>query len=112
LERLIGRFIKTQTKTNEVIDESVSQLNTKFESLSTNQKMMDMQLAQIAQEVSHLSRPQGQLPSYPEAISKGHMNSITLRSGKQLNELKQVKDRRVKVWSGTRENHQQRTKLI
>jgi len=82
------RFIQTQTKTNEALGESVSQLNSKFESLSTHQKMMETQLAQIAQQVNHLSRPQGHLSGQPEANPKGHMNAITLRSGKQLDEPK------------------------
>ena len=41
LESLMERFIQTQTKTNETLGESVSQLNSKFESLSTHQKMME-----------------------------------------------------------------------
>ena len=43
---------------NEALGESVSQLETKFESMSTDEKMMKTQLAQIAQQVSHLSGPQ------------------------------------------------------
>ena len=45
-------------------------------------------MAQIAQQVSHLSRPQGHLPSQLETNPKGQMNSITLRSGNQLEEQK------------------------
>ena len=33
-------FNKTQIKTNEALDESVSQLNSEFESMVTHQKMM------------------------------------------------------------------------
>jgi len=46
--------------------------------------MMGTQLAQIAQQVSHLLRPQGHLSGQPEANPKGHMNAIILMSGKQL----------------------------
>jgi len=35
------RFIQTQSRTNEALGESVSQLNAKFESFSTHQKMME-----------------------------------------------------------------------
>jgi len=42
------RFIQTQTKTNEAVNESASQLNANFESLPTHQKMMETQLAQIS----------------------------------------------------------------
>ena len=38
---------------------------------------MDNQIAQIAQQVSHLSRPHGHLPSQPETNPKGHINAIT-----------------------------------
>jgi len=70
LESLMERFIQMQTKTNEAIDESMSQLNFKFESMSTHQKMMKTQLAQIGQQVSYLSHPQrhvqGQLKMNPK----------------------------------------------
>jgi len=84
------RFIQTQAKTNEALSESVSQLNSKFESLSTHPKMMETQLAQISQQVSHLSRPQGHLPGQSEANPKGHMNPIIIRGGKQLDEPKTI----------------------
>jgi len=84
LESMIERFIQTQSKTDEALGESMGQLNAKFESLSTHQMMMETQLAQIAQKVSHLSRPPRHLPDQLEANPKGHMNTITLRSGKQL----------------------------
>ena len=71
-------FITTQTKTNEVFSESINQLNTKFDVMAAHQKAMDNQIAQIAQQVSHLSRPHGHLPSQPETNPKGHVNAITL----------------------------------
>jgi len=60
---MMERFIQTQSKTNEALGEFVIQLNAKFESLSTHQKMMETQLAQITQQVSHLSRPPRHLPA-------------------------------------------------
>jgi len=81
-------FIQTETKTNGALGESMSQLNTTFESMSTHQKMMETRLAQIAQQVSHLSLPLGHLPGQPETNPKGHINVISLRSGKQLEEPK------------------------
>ena len=74
----------TQTKTNEALGESVSQLTAKFETMTTHQKMMENQIAQIAQQVRHLSRPQGHLSGQPETNPKGQMNTITLRSGREL----------------------------
>ena len=49
---------------------------------------METQLAPIAQQVSHLCRPQGHLSGQQEANPKGHMNAIILRSRRQLEELK------------------------
>jgi len=92
LESLIQRFIQTQTKTNEPLGENISQLNTKFEGLSSHQKMMETQLAQITQQVSHLSRPQRHLPGQLKVNPKGYMNAIIHRSGKQLDEPKAIQE--------------------
>ena len=48
MESLMERFIATQTKTNEALGESVSQLSSKVETMTTHQKMMENQIAQIA----------------------------------------------------------------
>jgi len=42
-------FRLTQAKTNEALGESVSQLTTKFKTMTTDQKMLENQIAQIAQ---------------------------------------------------------------
>ena len=39
---------------------------------------MDTQIAQIAQQVNHLSRPQGHLPGQPETNPKGHINGMSV----------------------------------
>jgi len=54
-------FIATQTKTNEALGELINQLTSKFDAMTSHQKAMDTQIAQIGQEVGHLSRPQGHL---------------------------------------------------
>jgi len=41
-------FIATLAKTNEALGESVSQLTAKFKTMTTHQKMMENQIAQIA----------------------------------------------------------------
>lgn len=84
------RFIQTQSKTNEALGEFVSQLNAKFKSMSTYQKMMENQLAQIAQQVTHISRPQGHLSGQPETNPKRQMNAISLKSGKTLEGSKEA----------------------
>jgi len=45
LESIMERFIASQTKTNEALGESVCQLNSKFEAMTTHQKMMENQIA-------------------------------------------------------------------
>jgi len=45
--------------------------------MATHQKTMDTQIAQIAQQVSLLSRPQGQLPGQPEVNPCRHINAIS-----------------------------------
>jgi len=77
-------FIATQTKTNEALGELVSQLTVKFKTMTTHQKMMENQITQIAQQVSHLFRPQGHLPGQLETNPKGQLNAITLLSGREL----------------------------
>ena len=78
LESLLEHFIATQIKTNEVLSESINQLNAKFDAMASHQKGMDNQIAQVAQQVSHLSRPQGHLPSQPRTNPKGYVNAISV----------------------------------
>ncbi|XP_020262800.1 uncharacterized protein LOC109838781 [Asparagus officinalis] len=54
-----------------------------MDSLATHNKMLETQITQLAQNASSSSRPSGMLPGQPEMNPKGHVNVITLRSGKQ-----------------------------
>ena len=50
--------------------------------MATHQKAMDTQIAQIAQQVSRLSRPQGHVLGQAETNPRGHVNTIsTMRDG-------------------------------
>ena len=71
------RFIASQTMTNETLTESVQLLTSRVDSMAAHQKTMDTQIAQIAQQVSHLSRPQGQLPGQPEVNPRRQVNAIS-----------------------------------
>jgi len=84
MESIMERFIQTQMKINKAFGESVSQLSSKFETMTTHQKMMENQIAQFTQQVSHLFRPKGHLPGQPVTNPKSRMNAITLRIGKEL----------------------------
>ena len=70
----MAQFLEGQAKTNEAVAASISQLTSKFDSMATHQKGMDHQ---IAQQVSHLSRPQGHLPGQAETNPRGHVNAIS-----------------------------------
>jgi len=70
-------FIATQTTTNETLKESIHLLTSRVDAMAAHQKTMDTQIAQIAQQVSHLSRPQGQLPGQPEVNPRRHVNAIS-----------------------------------
>lgn len=41
-------------------------------------------MTQLAQQISHLSKPSGQLPGQTEPNPKGHIHAISLRSAKEL----------------------------
>ena len=68
----------TQTITNETLKESIHLLTSRVDAMATYQKTMDTQIGQIAQQVSHLSRPQRQLPSQPEVNPRCHVNAISM----------------------------------
>jgi len=72
------QFIATQTKTNEALSASINQLNSKFNAMVAHQKAMDTQIAQIAQQVNHLSRSPGHPPGQPETNPKGHINAVSV----------------------------------
>ena len=78
----MAQFLAAQTKTNEVVTASITQLTSQFDAMATHQKAMDTQIAQIAQQVSRLSRPQGHLPGQAETNHRGHVNVVsTVRDG-------------------------------
>jgi len=74
---MMVQFLAAQTKTNETVTASITQLTSKFDAMATHQKAMDTQIAQIAQQVSHLSRPQGHLLGQPETNPRGRVNAIS-----------------------------------
>ena len=71
------RFIATQTTTNETLKENIQALTSRVDSMAAHQKTMDTQIAQIAQQVSHLSRSQGQLPGQTEVNPRRQVNAIS-----------------------------------
>ena len=74
---MIAQFLEGQAKDNEAVAASISQLTSKFDAIATHRKAMDHQIAQIAQQVSHLLRPQGHLLGQAETNPRGHVNAIS-----------------------------------
>ncbi|KEH38135.1 hypothetical protein MTR_2g461870 [Medicago truncatula] len=54
--------------------------------------MLETQISQVAQQVASSSQTPEIFPSHPENNPKAHLNVVTLRNGRQLEET-QVKDK-------------------
>ncbi|XP_057248937.1 uncharacterized protein LOC130590494 [Beta vulgaris subsp. vulgaris] len=74
-----AKQVEYQAKQNEFFNNSLQQI-------TAHNKLMESQMTQLAQQISHLSKPSGQLPGQTEPNPKGHINAISLRSGKELQE--------------------------
>ena len=85
LELLIENFVLGQTKQNqelknqtEFLNDSLTKITSKVDSIVTHNKMLETQISQVAQQVSQTKTNQ--------------INDVTLRNGRQLEEP-QVKDK-------------------
>jgi hypothetical protein len=72
-------FIATQSKKNEHFDSSINEIK-------AHNKLMENTITQISQQLSQLNKSSGQLPGQTEQPQRGHINAVTLRSGKELKE--------------------------
>ncbi|XP_057543958.1 uncharacterized protein LOC130823355 [Amaranthus tricolor] len=83
LESLMENFIATQSKQNEHFSTSINQI------LAHN-KMIDTQMAQMAQQLSNLSVQKGQFPGNteknPTTSPHQQLNAVTTRSGRTLHD--------------------------
>ncbi|XP_020263244.1 uncharacterized protein LOC109839226 [Asparagus officinalis] len=77
-----------------------------MDSLATHNKMLETQITQLAQNASSSSRPSGMLPGQPETNPRGHVNAITLRSGKQYEGPK------MKEYDGGNGHHEEKSKIV
>ncbi|KFK31307.1 hypothetical protein AALP_AA6G095700 [Arabis alpina] len=87
MQQLLLSHQKSATEINVKVDNMYNDLNGKFEALSSHVKKLDTQVAQTAEAIK---RPQGVLPGKPEHNPKNEYlgcNSITLRSGKVLEQV-------------------------
>jgi hypothetical protein len=65
-------------------NEMIKQLALKVDMLATHSKMLETQISQVAQQQASAAAPLGTFPAQPQPNPKGHLNAVTLRSGKEL----------------------------
>ncbi|XP_010521027.1 PREDICTED: uncharacterized protein LOC104800023, partial [Tarenaya hassleriana] len=68
----------------EEVKNQVGSMQSQVDGMQSHLKLLDNQVAQMA---STSQRPSGSLPGKPEINPREHCNAITLRSGKQLEEV-------------------------
>ncbi|XP_045802530.1 uncharacterized protein LOC123896150 [Trifolium pratense] len=90
LELMMENFIAVQTQTNKEVlnqnihtSEQIKQLTSKLDVLTTHNKMLETQIAQVAQQQASTSVPAGIFPGQPHPNPRGHVNAVILRSGTQ-----------------------------
>lgn len=86
----LNNFTTQQAKLNEKTDNAIQQLQ-------AQNKLMENQFGQLAQQVGQLSKTQGQFPGNTEQPPKGHINVVILWSGKEL-ENPPSKEPSKKIW--------------
>ncbi|CAJ2633013.1 unnamed protein product [Trifolium pratense] len=90
LELMMENFIAVQTQTNKEVlnqnihtSEKIKQLTSRLDVLTTHNKMLETQIAQVAQQRASTSAPAGIFPGQPQPNPRGHVNAVILRSGTQ-----------------------------
>ena len=100
LELMMENFVLAQTQQNKEFmnqnihtNELIKQLATKVDVMATHNKMLEMQISQVAQQQAATTAPAGTFPGQPQPNPKGHANAITLRSGTELEDSVAVRVR-------------------
>jgi len=91
--------LKTQTG---FLNDSLSKLNTKVDSIATQTKMLETQISQVAQQVVASSQTPGVFPGQTEANPKAHVNAISFGGSKleeTITKAKDIKGGSVKILS-------------
>jgi hypothetical protein len=85
LEILMESYVMNQTKQlqelkNQIglLNDSLSKLNTKVDSIGTHAKMLETQISQVAQQVATSSQIPRVFPGQTEANPKAHVHAISL----------------------------------
>ncbi|XP_057248189.1 uncharacterized protein LOC125493537 [Beta vulgaris subsp. vulgaris] len=80
MENLLAQqtnFMAQQGKQNEKTDNAIQQIQ-------AQNKLLESQISQLAHQVGQLSKTPGHFPGNSEQPSKGHINVVILRNGKEL----------------------------
>ncbi|XP_010669123.3 uncharacterized protein LOC104886363 [Beta vulgaris subsp. vulgaris] len=80
MENLLAQqtnFMAQQGKQNEKTDNAIQQIQ-------AQNKLLESQISQLAHQVGQLSKAPGHFPGNSEQPSKGHINAVILRNGKEL----------------------------
>ncbi|XP_063941512.1 uncharacterized protein LOC135149663 [Daucus carota subsp. sativus] len=85
-EVALGKMIQGTTGAFANIETKFEKVESRIDQIASSQKMLEMQIGQIANKVG--VRDQGSLPSQPDVNVKEHCKAITLRSGRELPEVK------------------------
>ncbi|XP_048498107.2 uncharacterized protein LOC125496634 [Beta vulgaris subsp. vulgaris] len=86
LETIMENLASSQAKQVEYQAKQNEFFNNSLQQITAHNKLMESQMTQLAQQISHLSKPSCQLPGQTEPNPKGHINAISLSSGKELQE--------------------------
>nr|XP_017239488.1 PREDICTED: uncharacterized protein LOC108212272 [Daucus carota subsp. sativus] len=85
-EVALGKMIQGTTRAFANIKTRFEKVESRIDQIASSQKMLKMQIGQIANKVG--VREQGSLPSQPDVNVNEHCKAITLRSGRELPEVK------------------------
>ena len=91
-----------KTQTGFLLNDSLSKLNTKVDSIATHTKMFETQISQVAQQVAVSSQTPGVFPGQTETNPKAHVNATSF-GGSNLEETitkaKEIQGGRIKLLS-------------
>ncbi|KAL2922058.1 DNA damage-inducible protein 1 [Bienertia sinuspersici] len=88
---VMENFMSTMTQTVQEMKAQHSQMvqemkaqNQSMQEVKAQQKLLESQVSQLSHQVGQSSGAPGHFPSNTEQPRKGHINAVTLRSGKEL----------------------------
>jgi len=99
LEILMENYVINQSKQLQelknqtgFLNNFLSKLNTKIDSIATHNKMLETQISQVTQQVATSSQTPGVFPGQTEANPKAHVNVISFGGSKLEDTIAKAKD--------------------